>query len=323
MATTKATPKRKPVAKKTTTRKPAVRKPPVPVVETPLTADQLTAEQELHMDGRVYETEVTEEERQALLTAYNALTYAGLPIPPEIFEQVEGWIAEENARREAEEAEREAYREALAEENRVGPWYVRNGYTAPFSLRLDRQTEKRRIELKPRGMSGDMHPLEDGDLKDPILKRNISIGCCEIIPAGEANRILDRQNTNMGERVHTPTAILRNAKGEEYENKTVRTEIEYNAQGAVVGVINPDQVQGGVPDSQTKRDGGVQRVHREVASQFVPTGGNPAVIEGGMPAPLDPVAAKIRDDLARRKRVEGPAAALSGMQVTVNPVQRS
>lgn len=309
MATTKAAPKRKP-----TTRRAPVRKTPPEVVE-----------------AAVQPREYTEEERQALLTTYNSLTAAGLPVPAEINDVVQDWVAAERARREAEEAEREFHRAALEEENRAGPWYVRNGYTAPLSLRLDRQTEKRRIELKPRGVPGDMHPLEDSDLKDPILKRNVTIGVCEIIPAGEANRILERQTTNMGERVHTPTAILRNSQGQGYSTP-VRTEIEYNAQGAVVGVINPEQIQGGVADKAVARDGGVQRVNqvnqtpqREIASQFIPTGGNPAVIDNGngvIPPPLDPVQAKIRDDLARRKRIEGPAAALGGMQVTVNPTQR-
>lgn len=309
-AKTATTTKRKPAARKTTTRrttKPAATQP-VEAVETA---------------PRQY----TEEERQALLTTYSSLTSAGLPVPPEINDIVKGWVAEEQKRRRAEEAEREQYRQALAEENAAGPWYVRNGYTAPLSIRLDRQTEKRRIELKPRGVPGDMHPLEEKDLKDPVLKRNVNIGVCEIIPAGEANRILDKQTTNMTERVHTPTAILRNAKGEEYASGAVKTELEYNAQGVTVGVINPEQMQGKVEDKALKSDGGVVRPEqaqrqREVSSQFVPTGGNPAIIETG-PINRNLAQDKIKDDLARRKRVEGPEAALAGMRVTVNPVQQS
>jgi hypothetical protein len=311
-----AAPKRKPAARKTTKR-PTVRKkavigPPNDELKPPV---------------------VTEEERQALLTSYSSLKSAGLQVPKEISDRVEVWIAEEQERRDIEAVERAQYQAVLDEENATGPWYIRNGYSgAPLSLRLDRQTEKRRIELKPRGVPGDMHPLEDKDLNDPVLRRNVQNGVCEVIPAGEANRIAERQTTNMAPRVHTPTAILRRADGKPYEGNPVKTEIEYNAQGITVGVINPDQIQGGVEDKAVARDGGVQRVNpgqREVASQFIPTGGNPHIIQSGPPPSpgevpgLDPARAKIADDLARRKGIQGPQAGLSGMQVTVEPVRKS
>jgi hypothetical protein len=268
---------------------------------------------------------LTEAEREAKLGAYIACRNAGISIPAEL-SVVEDWIAEEQERRKVEEAERAKYQHELDAENKAGPWYVRNGYVAPFSLRLDRQTEKRRIQLAPRGKPGDLHPLEEGDLNDINLKRNVAIGVIEVVPAGEANRIMDHQTTNMGPRVHTPTAILRNAKGEEYAPGAIKTEIEFNQQGVTVGVINPDQMQGKITDKSlggVGSFGGIQRTDgREVASQFVPTGGGTASVQG-RPMTSEEAQLRIADDLARRKGGQGPAAGIGGLSVSVAPVQKA
>jgi hypothetical protein len=267
---------------------------------------------------------VTEEERQNKLSAYVACKNAGITIPAEL-QVVEEWIVEEQARREVEEAEQAKYRQELDVENQKGPWFIRNGYRAPFSLRLDRQSDgKRRIELKPRGVPGDMHPLEDGDLNDPSLKRNVTLGSCEVIPAGEANRIMENQTHNAGPRIHTPTAILRNAKGEAYPEGAIKTEIEFNSRGVTVGVVDPEQVQGKYSDTEVKRAdlGGIKRVQqREVASQFIPTGGGEVSIQ--RPMSSEDAQLRIADDLARRKGLGGVAAGLGGLSVTVNPPQRA
>lgn len=303
--TTSSATKRKPAAKRTPAKKSPVKK----VVIAP-PADELKP--------------MTEEERQAKLSAYVACKNAGIPIPAELV-IVEAWIAEEQERRDAEEAERAQYQQELAEENKKGPWFIRNGYRAPFSLRLERQAEGRRIELKPRGVPGDMHPLLEEDLNDPLLKRNVANGCCEVIPAGEANRVLAKQTHNAGRRVHTPTAILRNAKGEAYGEGAIKTEIEFNQQGVTVGVIDPDQIQGKYSDTEVKRSalGGIARTdgRREVASEFVPTGGRQATVQG--PVSSEEVQLRIADDLARRKGLQGPSAGLGGLSVSVAPVQQA
>lgn len=320
---------RKPAArKKTTARKPAAKKTEAPKVEV-TEVEAPTPEVPVH--------EFTEEERQSLLTAYTSLKGAGLPVPDDIAGPVEHWIKLEEQRRAAEQAERDAIQERVEEENAAGPWYVRNGYSgAPLSLRLDRHTERRRIELKPRGQAGDMHPLEEGDLTDPVIVRNIQIGVCEVIPAGEAKRIAEQQTHNMQPRVHTPTAILRNAEGKPYEEGAVKMEVSYDAQGVTVGVVDPEQMQGKYDDrtvansqlggiARTDTEGNVVPQKRSVASQFIPTGGNPHIIENGpvqtgsVPQ-LDIAKAKIADDLARRA---GNANPLAGMRVTVNPTQKA
>lgn len=305
---------RTPAAKKTSrTRKPAARTKPA------VAADPIIPQP------------VSEEERQAKLTAYTALKSAGIDVPAELAAEVETWIAEEQKRRELEAAEQAQLQAALDEENAKGPWYVRNGYRAEFNLRLDRQTEKRRISLKPRGNPGDMHPLEDGDLKDPNLIRNVNLGVIEVIPAGVAQKIMEHQTHNMGPRIHTPTALLRNPLGQPYDPANIKVEAEFNQQGITVATLDPNQMQGHVTDKEVGSNrsfGGLQRVQPGVpakVSEFVPTGGNPAIIQNG-PTPLgglgENTAAKIADDLARRKGVSGPGAGLGGLQVVVAPAQK-
>jgi hypothetical protein len=326
MPTTKGTTARKPATRK----KPAARKPAAKVPEATIGIDNAVPKEieERPSNPQAY----TEEERSAMLTTYSALKGAGLPVPPSIADAVEGWIDLEETRRSEEAALRAVAQEVVEAENATGPWYVRNGYSAaPFSLRLERQTERRRIELKPRGVPGDMHPLEDGDLNDAVLKQNVALGVCEIIPAGEAKRITDGQTHNMTARVHTPTAILRNAKDEEYAAGAIKTELSYDQQGVTVGVIDPQQMQGAYEDRLVSKSsmGGIQRTDdkRSVSSEFIPTGGGQVSIQAPSSAPtsegnvpsLDVAKAKIADDLARRTQ----ANPLAGMQVTVTPTRKS
>jgi hypothetical protein len=324
-----------------TPRKPAARKKPTarrkPVAKTTPIEPNETVGNNYSVPDEISERPAnlqayTEEERQAMLTTYSALKGAGLPVPPQIADAVEGWIKLEETRRSEEAAVRAVAQKVVEAENATGPWYVRNGYSAaPFSLRLERQTERRRIELKPRGVPGDMHPLEDGDLNDAVLKQNVALGVCEIIPAGEAKRIADSQTHNMTARVHTPTAILRNAKDEEYAVGAVKAELSYDQQGVTVGVIDPQQMQGAYEDRLVSKSsmGGIQRTDekRTVASEFIPTGGGQVSIqtpssaptsEGNVPS-LDVAKAKIADDLARRAQFNP----MSNMRVTVAPTRKS
>lgn len=286
---------------------------------------------------------VTETQQQAMLEAYHALKSNGLPIPTDLL-IVEQWLAELNAQREVErerlEAEAKQREAQIQEANKNGPWYVRNAYPAPFNLRLDRQTESRRIQLKPRGTPGDLHPLKDEDLKDPVLKSNLAIGLIEVIPAGEAAMIIERQTTNLTHRVHTPLQIIRNEKGEMYKQGAVKVEAEFNSQGVTVAHIDPRASQGQLSDRQIQQQATAMTAHQrgpQVATQqtqdavnqatsvvhsgFVPTGGNQAIVQYG---PLgDNAQARVIDDIARRKDVQGPAAGLGGIQVVVDPVVRT
>lgn len=301
MATTRTT-----AAKKTaTTRKTAPKAAAKPVVET-------------------VTPELSEDQRLAKVQAYAALKAADLPIPAEIADDVEVWIAEEEARRAEDETSVRALQEAYDEENAKGPWYVRNLYPAPQSIRLDRQEDgKRRIELKPRGVPGDMHPLLDEDLNDPVLKQTLVHGLIEVIPAGEAKLIGDKQLTNVSNRVHTPLSILRNAKGEAYESPNpVKVEVEYNRQGVVVATLDPRVNSGQLTDKEIGTASRLENT-RATASGYVPTGGNPAIISDGFQAANDKnAAARIADDIARRRGAGGIESGIGNLTVTVAPTQK-
>ncbi len=276
------------------------------------------------------------DEKQAQLDAYAALKRANLSVPKELADRVQNWIQEEESRRKVEEALFMKEQEQVAEINDTGPWYVLNNYGGTFSLRLERQDKKKRIELKPLGHRGDMHPLQEGDLGDPILQANLELGLVSLIPAGEAAKRSKNQVHNVRQ-PHTPLAILRNERGEQYAQGSVKVEAEFNSQGVTVAYLDPEVAQGrkavpkqspmgdlvrdrgaGNPYAQTQvGPGPVQQV-----SHFVPTGGNPAIISSGFAG--DQKHAKIADDIARRKGTEGPSAGLpEGITVSVDPVQRT
>lgn len=271
-------------------------------------------------------TPVTEEQRQAKIQAYNTLLSAGLEIPKELANEVQAYVTEYKAQLEAAEqaetAKAEAHAAQVAEANKNGPWYIRNCYNAPFNLRLDRQTEKRRIELKARGVPGDMHPIKEEDLTDSVLRTNVNLGLIEVIPAGEAQVIADKQTRNMSTRVHAPLQVLRNELGQKYAAGAVKIEAEYNSQGVTVATLDPSQLQGNVHDKHvqvTRQQPGQPQVPQTV-SGFVPTGGNPAIIsQGGMDA-------RIQADIARRAQGQREAPLHPGVNeltVTVAPVERN
>jgi hypothetical protein len=351
MATTKkpaASAKRKTTTARKITPRRKPTKPEVTVQLTPEAQDALNADEPTtnsYTPPRVA-NDYTPEQKQAKLEAYHTLKQAGLEIPADLAAEVEGWIGDEIQRQQEQEVKNQESA-VRGEENRIaklnveGPWYVRNCYPAPFNFRLDRQTEKRRIELKARGVPGDLHPLKDDDLNDPILRSNVSIGLLEVIPAGEAQLVIENQMTNASQRVHTPLAVLQkeydtNARNHMEVNpfQGVRVETEYNRQGVLVAAVDPRIAQGQLHDRQVGTTGGLQRTQPgqptpqfvqpapTVYSGFVPTGGNPAIISQGVPGGVQN---RIQADIANRGRTReallhpGPAE----LTVTVAPTERN
>lgn len=289
MATAKAPAKRK--ATKTRARKPAASKQPKTVTH-----------------------EFTENQWAALLETYTTLQAAGLPIPAEVAAPVDAWLAEQKAAEAVVAEVQDAEAAVLAEEDAVGPKWVRNLYTSPFSLRLARQSDPktRRIELKPRGVRGDMFPLEEGDEKDHILIANI--GRVEVIGNGTAQRVLAGQTHNI-HKTNSTLAMLTNELGEPIKKLTVET--EYNKQGVVVAYIDPNAK----PKAPL---GGLVRPNQipqqEQVSHFVPTGGNPAIVSQG---PLtDNARAAVADKLARIKGRKGRPEEVLGLTVSVEPTRQ-
>lgn len=267
-----------------------------------------------------------EGQRQAKLQAYTALKSAGADVPAELGAEVEEWIAAQQARQAAAQETQAQEQKRIDKENADGPWWVRNAYPAPFSIRLERQEKKKRIELKPRGHRGDLFPLQEGDLEDPNLQSNLNTGFIEIVPNGEAKNILSKQTQNL-QKAHVPIAILRNEKGEPYNPGSLKLEAEFNSQGVVVAYEDPSI---GSQHENIKWGGGGQKTGlvraqpgqpapqaqpspQQVAT-FVPTGGNPAIISSGF---SNDAQARISDDLARRR------GTVPQLAVSIDPVQRT
>lgn len=309
MATTAKTTARK--------RKPTTRqvKKTAPVAATPVQPE--------------YPLPESEEQRQALVDSYWTLKSSGIDIPDPIRIPVEHWIAEIQRQSSAADTTREEMEaKRIADLNMHGPTYVRNRTNNPFHFRLERQSEglnrQRRIELKPRGVPGDIHPLKEEDLQDPILITNLQIGLIELIPAGEAQLIIEGQTHNMGVRVHPAMAIIdkeydaMTKNGSHIQHPTLKVEAEYNGAGVTVATVDPRVTSGQIEDRQYRADGGLHRTTEPIRSTYVPTGGNPASIGIG------PSAAEIqRDQIARQRGGQGPAAGLGNISVTVAPAQRT
>jgi hypothetical protein len=261
--------------------------------------------------------ELTETQWAALLETYSNLKGAGLPVPTEIAEPVEAWLAAEQA---TEEAVVEATEEAdalQAERDATGPKWVRNGYNAPFSLRLQRQDKKERIDLAPRGQRGDMFPLRPEDESDHILIANLQTGLIQLIGDGEAKRIAENQTVNI-QKTNTTLAMIVNETGQPINKLTVET--EYNRQGVVIGYVDPNAK----PKAPL---GGIVRPDQvEQIRQFVPTGGNPAIVSSGFqtgPQLTDTARLAVADKLARLKGVQGRPEEVLSLQVSVDPTVKT
>lgn len=301
MATAKASAKRK--ATKTRARKPATPKTPTITNDGP---------------DDVALTDYNSPRWAKLVETYVSLKDLGLPIPEDLAVPVEEWIEKQVEAEEVVLKAGQAEAEAIAKADTEGPQWVRNLLSSPFHLRLQRQNQKdgiRRIELKPRGVRGDMHPLEPGDENDHVLIN--SLGFIEIIGNGTAQKVAEGQTHNI-QKTNTTLAMITNELGEPIQKLTVET--EYNQQGVTVAYIDPTQhaklEQGEFGKSRSPL-GDLSRQPIEQVSHFIPTGGNPAIVSQG---PLtDNARAAVADKLARIKGVQGRPEEVLGLTVSVEP----
>jgi hypothetical protein len=252
-----------------------------------------------------------------LVETYISLKDLGLPIPSDLAKPVEEWIEKQVKAEEAVLEAGDAEAKAIAKADTEGPKWVRNLYNSPFSLRLQRQDKKQRIELKPRGVRGDMHPLEPGDENDHVLINNL--GFVEVIGDGTAKKVAEGQTHNI-QKTNSTLALITNELGEPIKKLTVET--EYNQQGVVVGYVDPNlhaKLEQGEFGRSKSALGDLVRQQPEQVSQFIPTGGNPAIVSQG---PLtDNARAAVADKLARLKGVQGRPEEVLGLTVSVEPTR--
>lgn len=194
-------------------------------------------------------------------------------------------------------------------------FYVRNLRNVEVHFRLGRQSDKssKRTNLNPRGQRGDLTRLEADDLHDDELLTQVNYGVVEIITAAEAKKTLEGQSKNQQQAVHPAMAMLRNELNQPYEQGAVTVTEDYDKQGVVVAHLTPQGGEAGeLPSSGRGVDWNAIRGGAGV-------GGNPAIVSDGFAAS----AAAQADAVARRKGLEGPAAGLGGVQVVVEPTQKT
>lgn len=199
-----------------------------------------------------------------------------------------------------------------APEPREPIFYMRNlrGMDLGFRLESQEGQGKKRTDLKPRGERGDMKKISKEDLHDANLATQVSFGLVEIITEYEALQIIEKQNTNIS-RAPSVVSQLRNEKDEAYPEGAVIVEPSFEDQGIVVAHLNPQG--GGAGEIPGQGRGGIDwQQARSGVQQNVPAGGNPAIISDGFAA----------DAIARQKGLEGPAAGLGGVKVTVAPTEK-
>jgi hypothetical protein len=193
-------------------------------------------------------------------------------------------------------------------------FYARNLRGTDFGFRLSRQSERgtKRTDLKPRGQRGDLVKLQPEDLNDAELLNQVEYNCVEIITEAEARSVISKQSTNQQARQHPAMAMLRNEKGEAYTADQIKVDAEYNSQGITVAHLDPAAAQGKLSDKEISRSGGF-------LTNTAP-GGNPGIISDGFQRQDSAAQA---DAVARRKDLEGPAAGLGGLNVVIEPTQRT
>lgn len=194
-----------------------------------------------------------------------------------------------------------------------GPWFIRNLRNVEVHFRLGRQEgqTKKRTNLEPRGSRGDILKIENDDLNDENLITQVSYGLIEIITAAEARKVIDGQSVNQQQAVHPAMALLRNELGQPYQ----QTEVPVVGDNSyTVAHLNP---QGGEAGALPGQGRGVD--WNAIHSGNAGVGGNPSIVSDGFAAPPEVQA----DVIARRKDIEGPAAGLGGVKVTVEPTQRT
>jgi hypothetical protein len=260
----------------------------------------------------------------AKVQAYATLKNAESPVPEEIAVPVEAWLERERAKAEAEAAAAQTEADEIKAADESGRKWVRNLLSSPFNLRLQRQDKKQRIELKPRGVRGDMFPLEPGDENDHVLID--AIGYVEIIGDGTARKVAEGQTHNI-QKTNTTLAMLRNPLGEPIQKLEVTT--EYNQQGVTVAYLDPAQqekLQKGELSRSRQALGDLTREQPEQVAHWVPTGGNPAIVQQGFapqgaPQMTETANLAVADKLARIKGRQGRPEDVLALSVTVDPTQ--
>lgn len=201
--------------------------------------------------------------------------------------------------------------------------------------------QKRRVELAPRGQRNDLAPLEKGDLSDAGFLADKDV-LFEIITQGEADKVTAKQATNIQQARHPALDMIRNDKGERYEDGAVKMEQNSEAQGKVVADLTSEKSRGttkfdwGVGIQRAAVPGSVDHETTRIPDTVAPE--DQAAWRNENAAEQAEIVANARaivaqadstelgdeqlDAIARDKALEGPAAG-GVLKVTKQPIQRT
>ena len=177
--------------------------------------------------------------------------------------------------------------------------FLRNLRYVPVSCRV---SDGRRIELKPRGMRGDAVQVSKEELADSRTQQNIDL-IFEVLTETQIKKVWEDQLTN--QQAHHPAIeTLLNDKGQKFDNKqVVIKERSFHEQGVTVAELSNGQM---VID----RGIGVKRFSG-MGTQDHP-----------IPSVPHEVPADQQADWLARQNVEGPAAGLGNLNVTIDEPQK-
>ncbi|WP_301930982.1 hypothetical protein [Ferruginibacter sp.] len=132
-------------------------------------------------------------------------------------------------------------------------------------------------------------------MSDEIFLGNVGL-LFEVIPAAEAEDVIGKQTTNQ-QVVHPALALIRNAKGEEYERGVVVEEEGPDTRAPVAAISDRGEI------TRFRAPGTVDQPLPEIPSDIPPE--------------------QVADWVARNKTVDGPEAGLAGLKVVKAEVEAS
>lgn len=178
--------------------------------------------------------------------------------------------------------------------------YLRNIRGIAVRCTLD---SGRRIELQPRGQRGDLAALGEDEHSDSKVIENVG-WIWEPITQEEAHAIFSKQGTNSNQNVGSIMDIIRNPKGEAYENEAV-VEKPFEQQGIDAGTVS--------------EKGDIQRAPGAPPERVELPGTNNFPIPD---VPSDVPPDQVSDYLARNAGEDAGDALRSSLRVSVQPTQR-
>lgn len=189
--------------------------------------------------------------------------------------------------------------------------YLRNLHGIPVNFRFSEETSGRRVELRPRGERGDITKVSKDEIEDPIFMMNQD-SLFELISSAETRDVLDKQTHNQ-QKGSPLVDMLRNELGDPIDKVTIEKPFEQQS-------ITVAEIEQTGPTNKMQQG---EVIHRGVTPKRAALPGTQDNPGPEIPDSVGPEEAA--DWLARnaqKEGIEGPAAGLGNLGVSIDPVQR-